>query len=69
MKEYIPEATITCPGCGHAELETIPDDRCLFFYECKGCGVILKPKPGNCCVFCSFADQRCLSAQRGDSPK
>jgi hypothetical protein len=62
-------AEITCPTCGHAETESIPNDRCLFLYECKGCGIILKPKPGDCCVFCSFADRPCLSAQRRDSSK
>jgi hypothetical protein len=57
-------ANITCPVCGHPDTETIPRDRCVFFYECKGCGAILKPKPGDCCVFCSFADQQCMFAQR-----
>jgi hypothetical protein len=51
--------TITCPECGHAASETMPTDRCVFFYRCLGCGVMLKPKPGDCCVFCSYADRRC----------
>src|ERR1019366_531002 len=27
---------------------------CQFFYDCKGCGQRLKPKQGDCCVFCSY---------------
>jgi len=51
--------TISCPTCGHAARETMPTDRFVFFYQCLGCGVILKPKPGDCCVFCSFGDRSC----------
>jgi hypothetical protein len=69
VDEYIAKAKITCPVCEHVEIETIPNDRCLFFYQCEGCGMILKPRPGDCCVFCSFADRPCLSAQRGDFVK
>jgi hypothetical protein len=38
--------------------ETMPTtDACQFFYECKGCGTLLKPNPGDCCVFCSFGTE------------
>ena len=56
-------AKITCPSCGHQAVEPIPEDQCLVFYECRRCLIVLRPKPGDCCVFCSYADQRCLSAQ------
>ncbi|MGD9657599.1 MAG: GDCCVxC domain-containing (seleno)protein, partial [Methylocystis sp.] len=46
-------STITCPSCGHQSTETMPTDACQVFYECKGCGALLKPKAGDCCVFCS----------------
>ena len=36
-------ATIVCPRCGHAELETMPTNACQFFYTCVGCGVMLRP--------------------------
>ena len=66
-------ATITCPNCGHATNETMPTDRCVFFYECKGCHALLRPKPGDCCVFCSYADRPCPSIQQArnccDGPK
>jgi hypothetical protein len=25
---------------------------CQFFYDCTGCGALLRPKVGDCCVFC-----------------
>jgi transcription elongation factor Elf1 len=42
------ESTLTCPRCGHKATETMPTDACQFFYDCKGCGERLKPKPGDC---------------------
>ena len=57
------EATITCPACGRACVETMPTDACQFFYTCTGCGTTLKPKPGDCCVFCSYADEVCPPKQ------
>jgi hypothetical protein len=48
------ESVITCPYCGTAKAETMPTNACQFFYECTGCGAMLQPKPGCCCVFCSY---------------
>lgn len=45
---------ITCPTCGHAAIETMPTDACQYFYDCVGCGVVIKPLHGDCCVFCSY---------------
>lgn len=56
-------STITCPSCGHRSAETMPTDACQFFYECKGCGALLKPKAGDCCVFCSYGDVPCPPVQ------
>lgn len=41
----------------------MPTDACRYFYDCKGCEVILKPKPGDCCVFCSYGDIPCPPIQ------
>ena len=57
------EAKLTCPECGHERDEKMPTDACQFFYECVSCGSLLKPKAGDCCVFCSYADVRCPSEQ------
>jgi hypothetical protein len=58
---------LTCPACGHTSTETMPLDRCVFFYECTGCGVLLRPKAGDCCVYCSYGDKRCPFVQ-DDTP-
>jgi hypothetical protein len=50
----IERPTITCLKCGYAAIERMPENACLFFYDCKKCGSRLKPKPGDCCVFCSY---------------
>ena len=44
----------------------MPTDACQWFYDCKGCGVVLKPKPGDCCVFCSYGSMPCPPKQAGD---
>jgi hypothetical protein len=56
-------STITCPACGHRSTEEMPTDACRFFYVCPGCDVRLKPKPGDCCVFCSYGDVPCPPVQ------
>jgi hypothetical protein len=57
------ESTLTCPECGHAKPETMPTDACQWFYECQHCHVVLKPKPGHCCVYCSYGTHPCPPVQ------
>jgi hypothetical protein len=59
------ESTITCPACGHAKTETMPTDACQWFYECENCKAVLRPKHGDCCVFCSFGTTKCPPIQQG----
>ena len=59
------QSTLTCPSCGTARVETMPTDACQFFYECVGCKTLLKPKPGDCCVFCSYGSVACPPIQQG----
>jgi hypothetical protein len=63
------ESALRCPSCGYERMETMPEDACQFFYECRGCGTLLKPRPGDCCVFCSFGSVKCPPAQAGCCPK
>jgi len=63
----IAESTITCPTCGHSKKETMPTDACQWFYECKQCHSLLKPKEGDCCVFCSYGDIPCPPVQQRQS--
>lgn len=60
------EATLTCPACKAVTQETMPVNACIYFYECRTCGALLKPKPGDCCVFCSYADVPCPPKQHGE---
>ena len=57
-------STLTCPHCGHRSVETMPTDACLYFHDCAGCGALLKPAPGDCCVFCSFGSVPCPPIQQ-----
>lgn len=58
------ESRLTCPKCGFQATEQMPLDACQFFYECKGCGEKLKPKAGDCCVFCSYGSVPCPPVQQ-----
>src|SRR5271166_378167 len=62
--QVIAESTINCPNCGTSKTETMPTDACQFFYDCTGCGTLLRPKPGDCCVFCSFGSVPCAPIQK-----
>jgi hypothetical protein len=61
------EATIICPACGHRQLEAMPVNACVHFYDCKGCGLLLRPRPGECCVFCSYSAVKCPPRQKEQS--
>ena len=57
------DSVLTCPRCGLAKREQMPVDACQFFYECERCKTLLRPKPGDCCVFCSFGSVKCPPIQ------
>ena len=54
---------LKCPRCGAEQEETMPVDYCQIVYECTACHVTLKPKPGDCCVFCSYGSRQCPPKQ------
>lgn len=58
------ESTITCPQCNHRQTETMPTNACQFFYECTHCQTLLRPLPGDCCVFCSYGSVKCPPIQQ-----
>jgi len=62
----IASSTLTCPACGHVSKDVMPTDACQYFYDCKGCGAVLKPLLGDCCVYCSYGDVKCPPIQIGD---
>ncbi|MFZ4703464.1 MAG: GDCCVxC domain-containing (seleno)protein [Candidatus Methylumidiphilus sp.] len=62
-KPLVTQAILTCPVCRHGSVETMPFDACLYFWECPGCHTLLKPRSGDCCVFCSYGDTPCPPVQ------
>lgn len=60
-------SVLTCPECGHAETLEMPTEACQWFHACAGCGTVLRPRPGDCCVFCSYGTVPCPPVQVGDA--
>jgi hypothetical protein len=58
---------ITCPSCGFKKQEEMPVDSCQYFYQCDQCKAVLKPKDGDCCVFCSYGTYKCPPIQANKS--
>lgn len=62
------QSTVTCPYCGHQSMDRMPENACRIDYACKGCGARLKPREGDCCVFCSYGSVPCPPVQRERNP-
>ncbi|MDP2818865.1 MAG: GDCCVxC domain-containing (seleno)protein [Polaromonas sp.] len=57
-------STLTCPACAHQKAEQMPTEACQWFYECGQCHALLRPKRGDCCVFCSYGSVPCPPIQQ-----
>ena len=57
------DSRLTCPACGRVSEAIMPTNACQYFFDCPHCAVLLKPKPGHCCVFCSYGDTPCPPKQ------
>ena len=57
------ESVLRCPACGFEKSEMMPTDACQYYYECTACGTLLRPKAGDCCVFCSYGSVKCPPIQ------
>lgn len=60
------QSTVTCPECGGRSTEAMPTDVCQFYWDCPHCAALVRPKPGDCCVYCSYGDVPCPPVQAGD---
>ncbi len=67
MAAIVLDSTITCPVCGYAKHESMPTDACMWLYECEHCKTVLRPKPGDCCVYCSYGTNKCPPMQQSGS--
>ena len=56
-------STITCPSCGFEKQEPMPENACVHLYECTHCHEFLRPRPGGCCIFCSYGSTPCPPRQ------
>lgn len=63
MTDWVLRSTLTCPQCAHSQTEVMPTNACQWFYECTKCRQLLSPKPGDCCVFCSYGSVACPPVQ------
>ncbi|WP_066015331.1 GDCCVxC domain-containing (seleno)protein [Endozoicomonas atrinae] len=63
-KNLASTSIITCPDCMHHAIETMPQDACVYLYECRNCQKLITPQQGDCCVFCSHGNQPCPTSQR-----
>ncbi|MDT3705937.1 MAG: GDCCVxC domain-containing (seleno)protein [Thiobacillus sp.] len=61
--EFVTASVLTCPHCGFAKQETMPVDACQWYYECQQCHQLLRPKPGDCCAYCSYGSVPCPPVQ------
>lgn len=66
MRKPILKSIVTCSICGYKKEEVMPIDACQYFYECQHCHAVLKPKEGDCCVYCSYGSNPCPSVQQAD---
>jgi hypothetical protein len=41
----------------------MPTDACQIVFLCPACQAVLRPKPGDCCVFCSYGSVPCPPIQ------
>lgn len=64
-EKVIRTSEITCPQCGFQKEEIMPVDACEYFYTCANCQAMLRPKAGDCCVFCSYGSRKCPPMQQG----
>lgn len=63
--DIILHSELTCPECGACSTHVMPTDACCFYFDCTACGAVLQPRPGDCCVFCSYGNVPCPPVQTG----
>lgn len=56
-------ARLRCPVCRAETDEVMPVNACVHIHDCVECGTRIRPRPGDCCVFCSYGDTTCPPRQ------
>jgi len=63
MTDILPQSTIAYPQYYQKTTEQMPTNYCQYIWECPNCKNKLKPKVGDCCVYCSYGTNPCPSKQ------
>lgn len=63
-REAAVRSELTCPHCGAVSHHLMPADACQYFLDCPHCRTVVRPKAGDCCVFCSYGSVPCPPKQR-----
>lgn len=56
-------SVITCPECGHEQADAMPEFSCAISWHCPACAAVVRPLPGDCCVYCSYGSVPCPAIQ------
>ena len=67
LQPTVLESVLTCPTCRATTTELMPMDACIYFHECISCHSLIRPKAGDCCVFCSYGSVKCPPIQLAGS--
>ena len=64
------DSIVTCPHCSRPHEARMAEDSCKISADCPSCGREIRPKAGQCCVYCSWGSVPCPPMQvaraRGD---
>lgn len=63
MMTIVEYSVLTCPHCGARTREQMPTNACVVFHECVECKTMLRPRAGDCCVFCTYGSAPCPPIQ------
>jgi hypothetical protein len=58
MSDLLLESVLVCPVCGFAKRETMPLTPANSSTSALA-ATVLRPKTGDCCVFCSYGSVKC----------
>src|SRR5215831_7132623 len=57
------ESVLTCLGVRRCDAGKDAHGLLSVFHECTACGTLMRPKAGDCCVFCSYGSVKCPYVQ------
>ncbi len=66
MASELLDAIMTCPACGYQQMVTMEAFGQRMLWPCPACGSVLRPRPGEHCIYCSFASVPCPPVQRAE---